>query len=166
MNTDTKRAHLTVDSPVGPLTLVATDGTLCGLYMHDQQHRPTDDAFGEADGDPFTQIVEQLDEYFDGRRRQFEIATELTGTPFQVSVWNALGEIPYGRTASYGHIARAIGRESAFRAVGLAVGRNPIGIVIPCHRVVGSTGSLTGYAGGLDRKQHLLALEHDLVTAE
>ena len=165
MTDQVQRAHWTIESPVGPLTLVATGDALCGLYMHEQRHRPADDSLGESDDAPFAPVLDELEEYFAGRRRHFAVPLALAGTPFQRRVWAALREIPYGRTVTYGRIAAEIGRPSASRAVGLAVGRNPIGIVVPCHRVVGSTGRLTGYAGGLDRKRHLLALEGSLCPA-
>jgi methylated-DNA-[protein]-cysteine S-methyltransferase len=148
-----------VNSPVGPLTLVAVNGTLTGLYMDQQRHRPPGDPFGERDATLFTKVIIQLEEYFAGQRTEFDVPMTLAGTPFQRTVWAALREIPYGKTASYGQIATRIGRPTAARAVGLANGKNPIGIIVPCHRVVGSTGHLTGYGGGLPRKQHLLDFE-------
>lgn len=151
--------HTAVDSPVGPLTLVAHDGVLSGLYMTDQRHRPADETFGPEDPSPFGDVITQLAEYFAGTRTTFDLALDLIGTPFQRTVWRALREIPYGETVSYGELAQRLGRPSAARAVGLANGRNPIGIIVPCHRVVGSTGDLTGYGGGLDRKRHLLDFE-------
>ncbi|WP_447005501.1 methylated-DNA--[protein]-cysteine S-methyltransferase [Saccharothrix isguenensis] len=149
----------TVDSPVGPLTLVAHDGVLSGLYMTEQRHRPADETFGSEDPSLFADVAAQLAEYFDGTRTSFDLPLDLIGTPFQRSVWEALCEIPYGTTVSYGELAQRLGRPSAARAVGLANGRNPIGIIVPCHRVVGSTGGLTGYGGGLERKRHLLDFE-------
>jgi methylated-DNA-[protein]-cysteine S-methyltransferase len=101
----------------------------------------------------------QLGEYFAGRRGGFDLPFELSGTPFQLEVWRALGEIPYGATSTYGELARRIGRPAAARAVGAANGSNPISIVVPCHRLVGATGALTGYSGGLESKGSLLALE-------
>lgn len=151
--------HTIVDSPVGPLTLVRAGNVLTGLYMEGQRHRPAEEDFGERDDAPFADVIEQLEEYFAGRRRDFELELALAGTPFQRGVWSALREIPYGETISYGDLAERIGRPSAARAVGMANGRNPIGIIVPCHRVVGSTGDLTGYGGGLDRKRRLLDLE-------
>jgi methylated-DNA-[protein]-cysteine S-methyltransferase len=148
-----------VDSPVDTLTLVAVNGILTGLYLDQQRHRPREEMFGEPDPTPFTEVIRQLDEYFAGQRTEFDLPMTLTGTPFQCAVWAALREIPYGETASYGHLAQRIGRPSAARAVGLANGRNPICIIVPCHRVVGATGDLTGYGGGLQRKQHLLNFE-------
>lgn len=151
--------HTVQDSPVGPLTLVALDGILAGLYMDLQRHRPPEATFGEPDPAPFTGVIRQLDEYFGGQRTEFDLPLNLVGTPFQRTVWAALREIPYGETWSYGELAKRIGRPGAARAVGLANGRNPIGILVPCHRVVGASGDLTGYGGGLERKQHLLDFE-------
>ncbi|HEX4245986.1 MAG TPA: methylated-DNA--[protein]-cysteine S-methyltransferase [Acidimicrobiales bacterium] len=153
------RMHTVIDSPVGPLTLVAADGVLCGLYQHEQRHRPVTDAFGQPDGTAFAEATDQLEAYFGGRRAQFDLPLAVVGTAFQQRVWGALPEIPYGETVSYGQLAQRIGHPAAPRAVGLANGRNPISIIVPCHRVVGSTGQLTGYGGGLERKQFLLDLE-------
>jgi len=153
------RVHTVVDSPVGALTLVARDGVLAGLYMDLQRHRPMDELFGAPDPTPFTEVLRQLKEYFAGQRTEFDVAVTLAGTPFQRTVWAALQEIAYGETESYGQLAERIGRPGAARAVGLANGRNPIGIIVPCHRVVGAMGTLTGYGGGLARKQYLLNLE-------
>jgi methylated-DNA-[protein]-cysteine S-methyltransferase len=154
-----RRVHTVVDSPVGPLTLVAADGAFAGLYMGSQRHRPPERTFGERDPSLFLEVIRQLDEYFAGARTEFDLPMALVGTPFQRTVWAALREIPYGETLSYGQLAERIGRPTAARAVGLANGRNPIGIIVPCHRVVGATGDLTGYGGGLERKQHLLDFE-------
>jgi methylated-DNA-[protein]-cysteine S-methyltransferase len=151
--------HTVIDSPVGPLTLVATDGVLSGLYMDRQRHRPAEESFGERDDDLLPEVVEQLDEYFAGRRTSFDLPLAPAGTPFQLEVWTALQAIPYGATTTYGELASKLRRPQAARAVGLANGKNPIGIIIPCHRVVGTTGSLTGYGGGLDRKRQLLTHE-------
>jgi len=153
--------HTTIDSPVGPLTLVARDGALTGLYMHEQRHRPQPETFGVRDDDaePFAAAARQLAEYFAGTRTAFDLPLAPTGTPFQQRVWAALREIPYGVTTSYGELAERIGSPGAARAVGLANGRNPIGIVVPCHRVVGSTGALTGYGGGFETKRRLLDAE-------
>jgi methylated-DNA-[protein]-cysteine S-methyltransferase len=140
------RSHTVINSPVGPLTLVAEDGAIVGLYMDLQRHRPDDD---------------KLDAYFAGGLRRFSVPLAPHGSEFQQRVWAALLEIPYGETESYGELAARIGSPGAARAVGLANGKNPIGIVIPCHRVVGSNGSLTGYGGGLDRKKRLLDLEQE-----
>jgi len=148
-----------MDSPIGDLTLVATDGVLSGVFMVDQRHRPPTEVFGERDPSPFPEVIDQLETYFAGERTTFDLELAALGTPFQRSVWAALRRIPYGETASYGRIAQHVGRPGASRAVGLANGLNPICIIVPCHRVVGSDGSLTGYGGGLPRKQFLLDLE-------
>ena len=156
------RTHTVVDSPVGPLTLVATDDTLTGLYMHQQRHRPPEETFGEPDPGPFREVIVELEEYFAGQRREFDVALTFAGTPFQRTVWSALRRIPFGQTVSYGDLAEWIGRPTAARAVGLANGKNPIGIIVPCHRVVGATGDLTGYGGGVERKRHLLDFERSV----
>ncbi|MGQ5638283.1 MULTISPECIES: methylated-DNA--[protein]-cysteine S-methyltransferase [unclassified Streptomyces] len=155
-----KKWHTVIDSPYGPLTLVADDdGVLCGLYMTDQRHRPPEETFGSRDDTPFAEAEEQLSAYFTGELTQFTLQLRLHGTPFQRRVWDQLSRIPYGETRSYGELAEALGNPKASRAVGLANGRNPIGIIIPCHRVVGANGDLTGYGGGLDRKRRLLDFE-------
>jgi methylated-DNA-[protein]-cysteine S-methyltransferase len=158
------RSHILIDSPVGPLTLVAEQGAVVGLYMDLQRHRPGDDQLGghERGGrslEPFKTAADQLDAYFAGTLTRFTLTLAPRGSQFQQRVWAALSEIPYGETESYGELAARIGSPGGARAVGLANGKNPIGIVIPCHRVVGSNGSLTGYGGGLDRKKQLLELE-------
>lgn len=148
----------TVDSPIGPLTLAGRDGRLMHLRMVDQTYEPSRDGW-EVDDNAFPDAVEQLAEYFAGERTEFDLPLEMEGTAFQRTVWSALREIPYGETCSYGEIARNIGSPAAFRAVGLANGHNPISIIVPCHRVIGANGSLTGYGGGLERKRLLLDLE-------
>lgn len=158
----TGRIHTTVDSPLGPLTLVADGDALTGLYLSGQRHRPAPETFGEPAGPdtaPFAGAARQLAEYFAGSRTDFELPLHLVGTPFQRTVWQALRAIPYGRTLTYGELAARIGRPAAVRAVGLANGRNPVSVIVPCHRVVGSGGALTGYGGGLARKRQLLDLE-------
>jgi methylated-DNA-[protein]-cysteine S-methyltransferase len=158
-----RRSHTVIDSPVGPITLLAVDGALAGLYLSEQRHPPAAELFGAPDGAqdaaPFAAAAGQLADYFDGRRTTFDLPLALAGTAFQQLVWSALRSIPYGTTVSYGQLAALIGRPSAARAVGLANGRNPISIIVPCHRVVGSDASLTGYGGGMERKRYLLALE-------
>lgn len=154
-----QRTHIIIDSPLDALTLVATGGRLSGLYMVDQRHRPPAEAFGERDPRPFADVTDQLAEYFAEQRTSFDLALALIGTPFRRAVWDVLRAIPYGETWSYRQVAYRLGRPAAARAVGLANGANTIGIVVPCHRVVGSDGSLTGYGGGLDRKRHLLDAE-------
>nr|BFD81741.1 methylated-DNA--[protein]-cysteine S-methyltransferase [Streptomyces sp. Xyl84] len=153
------KQHTVIDSPYGPLTLVAEDGVLCGLYMTDQRHRPAQETFGEPQDGAFAEAAEQLDAYFAGRRTEFTLPLRLTGTPFQRRVWEQLRAIPYGETRTYGELAHALGNPQASRAVGLANGKNPIGIIVPCHRVIGANGSLTGYGGGLARKRRLLHFE-------
>lgn len=153
------RVHTVVDSPVGPLHLVATGGLLSGLYLAEQRHRPDASSFGSRDDAPFGRATEQLAAYFAGELTSFDLTLHLEGTAFQRRVWAALCDIPYGETWSYGQLAAHIGSPGASRAVGLANGRNPVAIVVPCHRVVGADGTLTGYGGGLDRKRLLLELE-------
>ena len=153
------RQHTVIDSPYGPLTLVADDGVLCGVYMENQRHRPPEETFGSRDEHPFAEAEEQLEAYFAGRLTEFTLPLRLHGTPFQRRVWEHLRTIPYGETRTYGRLATTLGTPRASRAVGLANGRNPIGIIVPCHRVVGTNGSLTGYGGGLDRKRRLLDFE-------
>ncbi|MFF5443903.1 methylated-DNA--[protein]-cysteine S-methyltransferase [Streptomyces sp. NPDC012888] len=156
------KQHAVVDSPYGPLTLVATDGVLSGLYMTEQRHRPAEESFGErvaASDGPFPEVVRQLEAYFAGELTEFDVPVRLLGTEFQRSVWAQLQRIPYGETWSYGELAARLGKPNASRAVGLANGKNPVSIIVPCHRVIGSTGSMTGYGGGLERKQRLLAFE-------
>lgn len=155
------RVHTVLDSPLGPLTLVATDGVLSGLYMDRHEHRPSSASFGDVDDGPFAEVTRQLRAYFAGELRRFDVALELHGTVFQRRVWSGLTDIPYGQTCSYGQLAARIGQPGAARAVGLANGRNPISIIVPCHRVVGASGALTGYGGGLARKRLLLELERD-----
>ncbi|GAA2443003.1 methylated-DNA--[protein]-cysteine S-methyltransferase [Actinomadura vinacea] len=155
--------HAVLDSPIGPLTAVVSDGGLAGLYMDLQRHRPAQETFGDpaesADATPFREVAEQLKAYFAGDLTRFELPLSMRGTPFQKRVWDALQEIPYGETVSYGHLAEEIGSPTASRAVGLANGRNPISVIVPCHRVVGASGGLTGYGGGLERKRYLLDFE-------
>jgi methylated-DNA-[protein]-cysteine S-methyltransferase len=163
---DTTRLTSTmIASPVGPLMLVARGGALAGLYLNERAPArvmaaiDNDGGPDEADAAVFAEADRQLGEYFDGRRHEFDLPLALGGTPFQRVVWAALLGIGYGETVSYGQLADQIGRPSAARAVGLANGRNPVSIIVPCHRVVGSDGSLTGYGGGLDNKRRLLDLE-------
>jgi methylated-DNA-[protein]-cysteine S-methyltransferase len=147
-----------IDSPIGPLTVAGSGGTLSHLRMIDQTHEPNR-ADWVRDDRILPDVVNQLDAYFAGTLNEFDLALDLGGSAFQQRVWNALRTIPYAETRSYGQIAIQIGAAGAARAVGLANGRNPISIVVPCHRVIGAAGSLTGYGGGLDRKRTLLQLE-------
>ena len=149
----------TLASPVGILTLTATDHALTGVWFDSSRAGRV-----KQDGPAGTNAVldrtrEQLEQYFAGTRTEFDLPLEFTGTPFQQRVWNLLRTIPYGITTSYGELARRLGDANATRAVGAANGQNPIPIIVPCHRVVGSRGELTGFGGGIDRKRWLL--EHE-----
>lgn len=149
----------TMESPIGEITLTSAEGVLTGVHMHEQRHRPSLPPGCLRDDSALAPVVAKLDAYFAGELTEFDLPMEVTGTDFQRRVWAALCEIPYGETISYGELARRVGNPKASRAVGLANGRNPIAIVVPCHRVIGANGSLTGYGGGLDRKVWLL--EHE-----
>lgn len=152
--------YRTMESPVGMLTLAGSGGRLRHLRMVDQTYEPSYDGW-EVHDEHFGDAVAQLEAYFAGERLDFDLDLELIGTDFQRKVWAALLSIPYGETRSYGQIARQIGSPGASRAVGLANGHNPIGIIVPCHRVIGANGSLTGYGGGLNRKKQLLEMERN-----
>lgn len=153
----------TVDSPVGLLTLAGRNGRLRHLRMVDQTYEPSREGWVDDDG-AFDDVVRQLDAYFAGDLTEFDLELDLVGSDFQKKVWAELLAIPYGETRTYGAIARDIGSAGASRAVGLANGHNPIGIIVPCHRVIGANGSLTGYGGGLARKRHLLDMEKNRVA--
>jgi methylated-DNA-[protein]-cysteine S-methyltransferase len=161
MTPPTLETHV-FDSPLGPLTLVGSStGLRAILWANDDPARAglaATDLIPASSG-VLDETAEQLDEYFAGERRAFDLPLDLHGTSFQLDVWRALAEIPYGETRTYAAQAASIGRPAAVRAVGAANGRNPISIVLPCHRVVGSDGSLTGFAGGLEAKASLLSLE-------
>jgi methylated-DNA-[protein]-cysteine S-methyltransferase len=147
-------------SPIGPLLLMSDGVHLTGLYMQTSRHsQPLSGWVEDSEAEPLAATVLQLGEYFAGARRSFDLPLRLAGTPFQQRVWQELTEIPFGETWSYGQLARRIGNPNASRAVGLANGRNPISILVPCHRVIGANGTLTGYGGGLERKEWLLAHE-------
>lgn len=162
----TSLTYRTIDSPVGPLTLAGRGSTLMHLRMTNQSHDPDRSGWTPAGPDAFADVVEQLNAYFAGALTDFGVDLELAGTEFQQRVWAALRTIPYGETRSYGEIAEQIGSPGAARAVGLANGRNPIAIIVPCHRVIGAAGSMTGYGGGIDRKKMLLTLEGIQASAE
>jgi methylated-DNA-[protein]-cysteine S-methyltransferase len=149
-----------VDSPVGTLTLAGRDDRLRHLRMVDQTYEPSHEGW-MADDSAFADAVAQLEAYFAGELIEFELDLELMGTDFQRRVWAALLTIPYGETRSYGEIALQIGSPGGSRAVGLANGHNPVGIIVPCHRVIGANGSLTGYGGGIHRKKSLLEMERN-----
>jgi methylated-DNA-[protein]-cysteine S-methyltransferase len=148
-----------LDSPIGLLLLMGDEARLRGLYMRDHEYqRPMAEGCERNDA-AFRSVRQQLTAYFAGELRKFEVALAGEGSAFQKRVWQALLDIPFGETESYGQLARRIGNEKASRAVGLANGRNPISIIVPCHRVIGANGSLTGYGGGIERKRWLL--EHE-----
>ena len=149
--------YTTMQSPLGELLLTAEDGVLTGLYMPAEAHEPPPGA--ERGDRGFATVRRQLEEYFAGRRRAFDVVLAPPGTAFQQRVWDELQRIDYGQTISYAELAARIGRPTAIRAAGAANGANPISILIPCHRVIGSDGSLTGYGGGLEAKRALLDLE-------
>lgn len=160
-----------IESPIGKILLIASESHLLAVAMEQQRHGPEIDKSWEyrtcpgkpdkTDKDilPLTMAAEQLEEYFSGKRKEFSLPVELKGTEFQRRVWQELSRIPYGESISYGELARRVGSPKASRAVGLANGRNPITIIIPCHRVIGADGRLTGYGGGLPRKKFLLDFE-------
>ena len=159
-------SYKVIDSPVGELKLVASDKGLAAiLWQNERPNRVRLSPLSEEPDNPILLETErQLGEYFAGKLKAFTVPLDFKGTEFQKSVWRALLTIPFGETRSYAEIARQIGRPAAFRAVGAANGRNPISIIAPCHRVVGSNGELTGYAGGLAAKERLLGLERGKVA--
>lgn len=152
--------YITIPSPIGELTVYAVGGRLTGVLFEDNRYPPDREGWRRDDAEPaLVETRRQLDEYFAGRRRAFELPMQARGTEFQQRVWGALLEIPFGETRSYGEQARRIGDSKAVRAVGLANGRNPIPVIVPCHRVIGADGSMTGFGGGIERKKWLLAHE-------
>ncbi len=151
--------YRTVDSPIGLLTVAGRGDALTNLVIDDPAHPPSERSRWVEDKEAFDDVVAQLSAYFAGKRTFFEVVLRPAGTGFQRRVWAALCEIPYGETRSYGDIAARIGQRGAAQAVGLANARNPIAVIVPCHRVIGADGSLTGYAGGLEAKRALLDLE-------
>jgi methylated-DNA-[protein]-cysteine S-methyltransferase len=151
--------HTYLESPLGALLLTGDGEHITGLYMPPQKHAPEPGADWVRNDAVFAEAIQQLTAYFGGERQQFDLPLKAAGTDFQQRVWRGLLDIPFGETWSYAELARHIGQPGASRAVGLANGRNPISIIIPCHRVIGANGSLTGYGGGLDRKRWLLAHE-------
>jgi methylated-DNA-[protein]-cysteine S-methyltransferase len=152
----------TIGSPIGELTLVADDGGLTGLYFPHHWYRPDPAAFGRRVETGFGEVSRQLAEYFAGQRQRFDLPLDARGDEFRRRVWELIAAIPYGRTATYGELARDLGGGVLAKDVGAAVGRNPLSVIVPCHRVVGKDGRLTGYAGGLGRKRFLLDLEESV----
>ena len=149
------------ESPHGRMLLVATEDGVSGVYFNRQKYFPDTKKEWKRDGRhaPLKQLKRELQEYFAGKRKRFEVALDPDGTPFQRSVWKAISTVGFGKTITYGELAARAGCPGSARAAGAATGRNPVGIIVPCHRIVGSNGSLTGYAGGLNRKRALLVLE-------
>jgi len=154
--------HATIRSSLGDLTVVGRSGSVTGLYFPHHWHLPDPATFGQYRDAGFDDVRRQLDEYLAGSRRAFDVPVETAGSPLQERVWQLIRQIPYGATVSYGALARELDGGVTAQEVGAAVGRNPVSIVIPCHRVVGASGGLTGYAGGLRRKRILLDLERDV----
>lgn len=155
----TTNRHTVIDSPLGDLTLVADGADLVGVYFPHHWYRPDPATFGRRDDRGFADAARQLGEYLAGDRTEFDLPVRAEGEEFQRAVWARIAAIPYGTTTTYGELARELGDPALARDVGAATGRNPLALVVPCHRVVGKGGSLTGYAGGLRRKRFLLDLE-------
>jgi len=148
------------DSPIGPLLLAASDQGLRGIYFDEHKYFNGPKGWQRDESDPcLRQAATQLDEYFAGQRTAFDLPLDLVGTEFQRAVWRELLILPFGSTSTYRTIAQRLGRPNAIRAAGTAIGRNPVSIIVPCHRVLGASGALSGYAGGMDRKRYLLTLE-------
>ncbi|MGD0703049.1 MAG: methylated-DNA--[protein]-cysteine S-methyltransferase [Trebonia sp.] len=155
-------AHTTIQSSLGDLTVVTRDGAVTGLYFPHHWHMPDRGGFGQYHEAGFDEVRKQLGEYLSGARRDFDVPIEAVGSPHQRRVWDLVARVPYGETVSYGELAGELGGGITPQEVGAAVGLNPVCILIPCHRVVGASGSLTGYAGGLRRKRALLDLEQQV----
>ena len=153
------RSHTVMSSPIGDITIVSQDGAVTGLFMDSQKRGPSPEVLGERGDALGADAVGQLEEYFAGERTAFDLRLAPEGDDFKQRVWALLREIPYGETRSYGDLARALGDVNLSQAVGFANGRNPIGIIVPCHRVIGADGTLVGFGGGLPRKRFLLDLE-------
>jgi methylated-DNA-[protein]-cysteine S-methyltransferase len=161
--------HTTIESPLGDLTAVASSGEMLGLYFPRHWYMPAASTFGPKaglganDDNGFDELRRQLGEYFNGERQEFSVPLRSDGDDLQRRVWGLVRQVPYGETSTYGQLAGQLGDGTTPQEVGAAVGRNPLSILVPCHRIVGSTGKLTGYAGGLQRKQFLLDLERSTV---
>jgi methylated-DNA-[protein]-cysteine S-methyltransferase len=162
----TTTCYCYVDSPLGQIWIAGDGQFVTGLYMLRHKHWSGPDASLRQSDVAFATVREQLAEYFAGQRQQFDVPLKLAGTPFQQRVWQELVRIPFGTTITYGQLAERVGKPTASRAVGAANGRNPISIIVPCHRVIGADGKLTGYGGGVDKKQWLLAWERSATPAE
>lgn len=160
--TEAAACYAVCSSPLGDLILTSDGRSLTGLYMGSKPDRPLGKP-ARLDDEPFRTVRRQLTAYFDGELTEFDVPLNLAGTPFQRRVWEELRRIPYGTTISYAELARRVGNPAAARAVGSANGKNPVSIIVPCHRVIASDGSLGGYGGGLDRKERLLGLETDVL---
>lgn len=161
-------SHVTTGSPMGSLTLVAANGSLTGLYLDVHRYGPDEGTLGapaDSSEAPFASAISQLAAYFGGRLTRFDLPLEPQGTPFQRQVWGALRDVPYGETITYGQLAARLGRPGASRAVGMANGRNPIFILVPCHRLIGADGRLRGHGTGIAHKQFLLGLERRQAAA-
>jgi methylated-DNA-[protein]-cysteine S-methyltransferase len=156
--------YTTFDSPLGELLALGDGRALHGLYMQEGRTATSVRRDWERSDEPFADVRAQLSEYFAGARTAFDVPLEMAGSPFQLDVWRALRDIPYGETTSYGEIAKRVGPHADPRAVGQANGANPIAVIVPCHRVIGADGSLTGYGGGLERKRFLLDLETGVLS--
>jgi methylated-DNA-[protein]-cysteine S-methyltransferase len=165
MSTSPSPMYTRTASPIGELVLVSDGEALTGLYMPPHRHAPQVAVTWRCDPAPFRDVLPQLDAYFAGDSTTFDVPVRPRGTPFQKRVWAALLRIPYGSTRTYGELARQVGRPGAARAVGLANGRNPVSVVVPCHRVIGAGGALSGYGGGVDKKRQLLDLETGVMAA-
>jgi methylated-DNA-[protein]-cysteine S-methyltransferase len=159
-------SHTIIDTQMGELTLVAAGGVLTGVYYPGHWTNPDRTTFGARSDEGFDEAERQIGEYLAGERTEFGLRTSATGDTFQQRVWALLNRIPYGETTTYGELARQLGDPALARMVGRAVGSNPLSVVVPCHRVLGKDGRLTGYAGGLERKRFLLELEGLPVAAE
>jgi len=155
------RYYDSYESPNGRMLLVATEDGVSGVFFNGQKYFPEKEKEWRRNPEhaPLMQAKRELKEYFAGKRKRFDVALAPDGTPFQRAVWKAISTVGFGKTISYGELARRAGHPGSARAAGAATGRNPLGIIVPCHRIMGANGSLTGYAGGLDRKRALLALE-------